>query len=214
MNRMLCFAALCVVLLAACDKKNDDTPPKIKQEIAVIPHDGDIKHLTLDSVCVLRSAGQFESLIGEKDGISVPNVDFSSVAILAVNGIAPASVSEIVPQLYSRDGQYTLSLSVSVDKSSGVMPRKWSLLLSAPFDVASQVELDVKFDMAFDKMALPADREWYNEFYSFMPLWPIDSAYMVVLRDEEALARLTEIVNADEDCILIRPNRTQLGVWR
>lgn len=115
---MLCFAALCVVLLAACDKKNDDTPPKIKQEIAVIPHDGDIKHLTLDSVCVLRSAGQFESLIGEKDGISVPNVDFSSVAILAVNGIAPASVSEIIPQLYSRDGKYTLSLSVSVEKAA------------------------------------------------------------------------------------------------
>ena len=208
---MLYFAAFFVVLFAACDKKDDDTPPKVKQKIAVVPHDGDIKHLTLDSVCVLRSAEQFESLIANKDGIPVPNVDFSSVAILAVNGIAPASVSDIVPQLYSRDGKYTLSLSVSVDKSRGVMPRKWSLLLSAPFDVASQVELDVEFDMAFDKMALPADSEWYNEFYSFMPLLPIDSAYMVVLRDEDAVSRLTEIVNADEDCILIRPTRTQLG---
>ena len=211
MKRLLLLSVFCAAMFAACEK--NDASVKDELKIAVVPHEGDFKHLTLDSVYVLRNAGQFADLIGEKDDIAIPNVDFSSSVLLAVNGIAPAEVMSIIPKLYEQNGDYTLSLSVSVDKGRGVMPRKWSLLLSAPSSVGSSIGLDAKFDMVFDDMALPSDRQRYNEYYPFMPLRPIEGAYMVVMRDEDAAMRLVSVVNADEDCILIRPRTFAGGAY-
>ena len=198
MKRLFLFAAALTVL-AACDKNNEAPPKKQTFETEIMPINGDFRHITYDSACVFRSAKDFRNFITSKDGIEMPDIDFSQNALIAVTGIAPALAENISVSMYNTGDGDILDINVHVAQSEYVKPRKWSILLKTPASIVDYIKCNINYDMPFNTLQM-ADSTYFS--YEVIPTTHYtDSTYFVVVKKAD-LPLLKEYVNKDSKCIM------------
>lgn len=212
MKRLLILAIVCAAAFGACTKDDGGGGDAVRNvEIEVLDLDGDFRHINVDSAYVYNFASHFQESICDKDGIAMPEVDFSTSALIAVTGVSPALAESITPALYEKDGKYFLKIYVKVSESEYVKPRKWSLLLKAPASVDPRIECIVEYDKPFDARQLPDSSFIQSKYYydgqkdgwkiELEPLVIMDGAYLVIV-EKNKVDKVKQAVNADDKCII------------
>ena len=209
MKRLLLFAIVCAAAFGACTKDDGGGSDAVRNvEIEVLAFDGDFRHINVDSAYVYNFASHFQKSICDKDGIAMPEVDFSTSALIAVTGVSPALAESITPALYGKDGKYFLKIDVKVSESEYVKPRKWSLLLKAPASVDPRIECIVEYDKPFDASQIPdstfvyaRENEAGERKVKLEPTVIMDDAYLAVVRKSDT-DKVKRAVNADDVCII------------
>ena len=107
MKRLLLFTIICASVFSACTKDDEGGIIRGKNiEIEVLDLDGDFRHIKVDSAYVYNFESHFQEAICDKDGIAMPQVDFSTSALIAVTGVSPTLAESISPRLVKSGSGY------------------------------------------------------------------------------------------------------------
>ena len=212
MKRLLLLTIICTSAFSACTKDDGGGSAGGKNiEIEVLDLNGDFRHIKVDSAYVYNFESHFQEAICDKDGIEMPQVDFSTSALIAVTGVSPTLAESISPKLVKTGSGYVLNIDVKCSESEYVKPRKWSLLLKAPASVDPSMECNITYDKTFDAQQLPDTTFIQSRYYydgqkdgweiKLEPMVIMDSAYLVVV-EKSNVDKVKQAVNADDRCII------------